>query len=765
VIKKILKIQNVGRFDNYTPRGNVELGQFSLIFAENSRGKTTICDILRSLQSGDGSYIMGRRRLGSTGDTAVDILHGNGTAKFQNGRWNSPYPDVTIFDSTFVHQNVFSGDYVDHDHKRNLYRVIVGEKGVTLAKAIDDLDAKIKDAIRDIGAKRQVLEQSLAPGMALADFLALPPDTDIANKIQAKENEIATASTAWKRAGEIKGKGLVAPLRFPAFPASFKELLNETLATISRDAETQIQKHVTDHTAGATQEWISRGIGYIKGDDCPLCGQKMAGLELVSAYRAVFDAKYQSFKKKFSDFGEVFSSQFGSEAFQPIQRTASANAVLATFWAQFESLALPADFMDDARAALLDLSKHANELLQRKAATPLEPVPLTTEFDAAFTKYAAFSTAFETYNAEVARINEKIGKIKSQASAADPAKLKKELEFLGCVQKRHDVAVAAVANEYARLNAAKTELDAQKANAKTELDEYSDAVLKNSEKRINELLGMFGAGFRIGNTKRSYVGARVSSSYHIVINGHAVELGDSATPAEKASFRNTLSAGDKSTLALIFFIVQAEGDPNLPQKTLIFDDPFTSQDRSRRTCTQQFLCKLAKQAKQVIVLSHDPYFLRSVWDESPRATVKTLQLGRMGSASATLLLEWDIENETRGEYAKSHRVLWDYAYIGKGDNRAVAQTIRPVLEKYLRLKVPYAFADNEWLGDFIAKIRNADATSPLDAAKVILAELGAINDFSKKYHHAQNAHADTEPIDSVELETFVKRTLDLVGGF
>ena len=137
----------------------------------------------------------------------------------------------------------------------------------------------------------------------------------------------------------------------------------------------------------------------------------------------------------------------------------------------------------------------------------------------------------------------------------------------------------------------------------------------------------------------------------------------------------------------------------------------------------------------------------------------------MGSGTGTLLLEWDIENETRGEYAKVHRMLWSYYYDGHGERRTITQSIRPLLEKYLRMKLPNAFGDREWLGDFIKKIREADIASPLDAAKVILPELEAINDFSKKYHHAQNANADTEPIDDGELQSFVKRTLDLVGGF
>jgi wobble nucleotide-excising tRNase len=766
MIKKLLKIENVGRFDSYRPHGNVELTSFTFIFADNGRGKTTVCDILRSLQSGEGAYILGRKRLGTTGHPEVDILLTGATAKFRNGKWDVAYPNIAIFDSTFIHQNVFAGDYVDHDQKRNLYRVIVGEQGVILAKAVDESDGKIREATRDLAAKKQLLEVLLPPGIKLDDFIVLPPQLDIEKKIQDKEKELAEATATFNRSAEIKAKGLLKPVALPVFPAGFKELLAQTLETISKDAEAKIRQHITNHTSGATGEWLSKGLGYLKDDTCPLCGQDTNGLELITTYRSVFDATYQEFKNKLTAFKNALSTQFSTTTLVPVQKVQGDNAVLVEFWKQFLPITLPGGSLyDDGTMAANNVKTIADEILGKKVAAPLDVIACPPEFDTALATYSALSTTLTDYNGEVEKTNQRITQIKAQAQTVDPAKLKKELDGLKAVQRRLDAGTVKAVKDYLDATSLKSRLEEAKTKAKEQLDQYSDTVLKDCETRINQLLGMFGAGFRIGSTKRSYVGARVSSTYQIVINGQPVELGDSATPIQVASFRNTLSAGDKSTLALAFFIVQCERDPKIGQKTLAFDDPFNSQDRSRRSCTQEFLCKLAKSAKQVIVFSHDPYFLRNVWDEAPKDARRALQLSRMGSGTGTLLLEWDIENETRGEYAQTHRVLWRYFYEGIGDPRKVAQSIRPLLEKYLRMKLPNAFGDKEWLGDSIQKIRDASSTSPLDAGKIILSELGAINGYSKKYHHAQNANADTEQVDDGELQAFVKRTLDLVGGF
>ena len=90
---------------------------------------------------------------------------------------------------------------------------------------------------------------------------------------------------------------------------------------------------------------------------------------------------------------------------------------------------------------------------------------------------------------------------------------------------------------------------------------------------------------------------------------------------------------------------------------------------------------------------------------------------------------------------------------------------KPLLEEFLRLKLPQAFSDTEWLGDFIRKIRNAQDSDPVAAAKVILEKVELINEYSKRYHHSSNPAADTEIVDDAELSNFAKQTLDLVGGF
>jgi len=63
--------------------GDVELRPMTLIFAENARGKTTLCDILRSVKTGDSNWILGRHALSTQDAAEVELLFDNTISRFR----------------------------------------------------------------------------------------------------------------------------------------------------------------------------------------------------------------------------------------------------------------------------------------------------------------------------------------------------------------------------------------------------------------------------------------------------------------------------------------------------------------------------------------------------------------------------------------------------------------------------------------------------------------------------------------------------------
>jgi wobble nucleotide-excising tRNase len=86
-LTKFVSIKNIGRFQNYNAAGDVVLKRVNLVFAENGRGKSTLCAILRSVQSNDPAHVLGRTTLGSTTAPNVMLSTAGGMVNFKAGVW------------------------------------------------------------------------------------------------------------------------------------------------------------------------------------------------------------------------------------------------------------------------------------------------------------------------------------------------------------------------------------------------------------------------------------------------------------------------------------------------------------------------------------------------------------------------------------------------------------------------------------------------------------------------------------------------------
>jgi wobble nucleotide-excising tRNase len=188
-------------------------------------------------------------------------------------------------------------------------------------------------------------------------------------------------------------------------------------------------------------------------------------------------------------------------------------------------------------------------------------------------------------------------------------------------------------------------------------------------------------------------------------------------------------------------------------------------DNHRKSYTADQIIRYSNVAKQVIVLTHDTYFARTIWGKftDKKNLLCQLCIKREGMLDSTLET-WNVEEETRSDYFQSYFALADFLEGKSNLNlKSIAMSIRPLLEGNLRIRFPLHFKSNEWLGNFIDTVRSSD-TDPMVKMKSQLSELESINDYSKKFHHDINPLADTEPIIETELLTYVTRSLKVLQG-
>lgn len=758
MLKKIISIKNVGRFRNSAASGNPQLAKHTFIAGANGYGKTTFCAVLRSLQTGDPTPVLGRKTLGATDAPAIDLLLDGGQARFDGTAWNAAKPEIAIFDGVFVAENVHSGEVVDIEHKRNLYRVIVGDAGVKLAAQDAELAAESRAKTGEISTAGKAIQPHVPAGMKLEAFIALPETPDIAAQIETQERSV----DALRQAGVLRTRPALSEFAIPALPGDFADLLARTIDDIANDAEQRLSAHLAAHGMAANGgNWIADGLGHA-ADTCPFCGQGIRGLPLIAAFRAVFSERYKTLAEEITAMKARVVRDMGDAALARLGTVAEQNNGGVEFWQKYcvieaSALALPAEAVEAIRA----IATAAIGLLDRKAALPLEPIVPDTGFTAARAAYDGAATAIEAANTAIRAANTIITNKKAATDAGDLKAAEAELARLKAIQTRHRADVSDLCTTYTKLSGEKDAIETRKETIRKQLDAHTKTVVKPYERRINAYLAAFNADFTITETKHAYPGGVATSSYQLVINDTVVDLGDSKTPGDRPSFKNTLSAGDRTTLALAFFLAHLERDPAAAGKLVVFDDPFNSQDAFRRRQTVHEIMKVAGKCAQVIVLSHDATFLKQVWDKSPAAERVALMIADH-RAQGSKITPIDLEDACRGRTAEDIDHLQTYLTTGAGVLIDIIRKMRVVLETHCRTTYPGSFLAGDWLGDMVRKIREGGDIHP---AQALYDELDQINGYTSQYHHGENmADATPDQIDPTELTGFTRRTLRIVNA-
>ena len=110
MIKKLLKLKNVGIFRDGCSNGPVVFDKTTAIYADNARGKSTFAAALRACTMQDENRLTARSTIDVTDTPELDLLLENGAhLKYESDTWGGTSPDISIFDSEFIEQNVYSG--------------------------------------------------------------------------------------------------------------------------------------------------------------------------------------------------------------------------------------------------------------------------------------------------------------------------------------------------------------------------------------------------------------------------------------------------------------------------------------------------------------------------------------------------------------------------------------------------------------------------------------------------------------------------------
>ena len=759
MVDRLQLLRNVGQFDNVTAGGQLPLASFTVVYAENGRGKTTLAAILRSLASGDGGLVSQRHRLGAPHPPHVVVqIDAGAPAIFNQGSWSRTDPSVLIFDDEFVAQNVCAGISVDTAQRQNLHELILGAQGVALSQGLQQHAAAIEDHNRELRRLGDAINPGARGAFTADAFCALPPNPNVVADLDAARRRVATAAEAAK----VEARPEVLSLTLPDFDLdALAALLGRELPDLEAAAAARVQAHLAKLGAGG-ERWVSEGVAFQRSlasgghDECPYCVQPLAGSPVIGHYQAYFGAAYSSLKADVAQRLQALETSHGGDQQAAYERRTREVAASREFWAAF----LPVPAYAPETAAVVLAWKAAREevrsLLQRKQAAPLDAVQLSPELGPLVATYRDQKATALAEARALAALNPNIRLVKEEARTANLATLQADVAKLQAVEARHGGQAGPCA-AYLAEKQAKNATATARDNARSALDNYRQNIFPAYQTSVNNYLRRFNAGFRLGNVAPMNVRGGSSASYNMVINNVPVTLSADAGPC----FRNTLSAGDRNTLALAFFFASLEADPHLGTRVVVIDDPMSSLDEHRTLHTVQEITRLAALVAQVIVLSHSKPFLLKVWESYTGGSQAALQVVRAGDGSN--LTSWDVNADLITDHDRMHAAASAYLQNGNpAEQRSVAASLRPMMERFARVAFPAEFRPGALLGPFhnvcvqrLGTLR--EVLGPHDTA-----ELRALLDYANQFHHDENPAFQTQLINDAELVDFTRRTLAFI---
>jgi wobble nucleotide-excising tRNase len=292
------------------------------------------------------------------------------------------------------------------------------------------------------------------------------------------------------------------------------------------------------------------------------------------------------------------------------------------------------------------------------------------------------------------------------------------------------------------------------------LGEYSKSVFGNHIGLINKCLKRFIPHIQLQKFSKKHTGEKQFVSYFLSVDGEIVGF-EKKKGIKQRSIKYSLSEGDKSAFAFAFFLSQLE-KIDLQNKIIVFDDPLSSFDQSRRQKTISELVKISKNCKQLFVFTHQVDFAKMLSRKLDKTSTISLKIQKKSNKSTIVF--HDIEAETLDDIFKDITVLNDYISNGAEnelEKREVIRCIRPTIEGIIRIKFFKEIKHDEWLGDMIKKIREAKGDDKLYRLQSFVDEIAEVNDYSKESHHSDPTKPSDKVISDEELRLYVSQALSL----
>lgn len=745
-----IRLHNVGVFKNaVVPH---DLKRIVLIYGENAGGKTTLAEVLRSLEINDPSIIVRRRKFGTQNDQHITLECDGDPSKivFKDGCWEEKRLTVKVFDEAFIDDSVYSGLEVGSEHRKSMYYLALGKQGVKLSRDREKLGRDIAQYTKDMKKAAEPISDDQRREISMDEFCNIKEVPNIDTEIEKAKMDL----DAIQDADTILNTQEFEKISIPAFDEStIRAILQRDLQDLNTEAADRVARHI-ESLGNRSEAWIAEGMAYMSDDAkaCPFCGQETASASLIEHYRAYFSEAYSNLKRDIEDMFNSICSTHSGDVQITFERTVGANREAGHVWAKYGLKPLSIDtkaIVDDWKSALDAVVK----AIEAKRAAPLERIP----FDSSVLRsYESHLQLINTINTELDVHNDEIKKKKEMVDVATVESIQNKLLRLEVAKERYSTMTAILCDRYIRAKTAKAEANMEKVRVTRQLEAYRDRAFLELQDRVNRYLHLFSARFTMRSLAPKNISSGSSCSYTVMVDNESIS---SIKPRSDnvPTIGSTLSTSDRNTLALALFLSSLEGSKNLADATVVIDDPVSSFDDNRSRATVERLRELAENVGQLIILSHKKGFLNKVWRGVDKKQCQSLIVIHSGNGSN--ISDWDIGLTFNADQAQRQRLLETYVRDKTGDRQKVVETIRPYLEAILEILCAGHYDASKPVGTFLSECKDKCNTTKEILDIDTITELQNIYEYASLSMHGSHIDPENTGISGDELRTYVKRTL------
>ena len=746
MLRRFQLIQRVGCFINSHP-ASVQFEPLSFVYGENCYGKSTLCDIIRSIAENNAEYVTHRKSIPNPDNSAQRVqlsvmVPGQANEQailFSQNGWAPCLPPelrIFVFDTDFIHRNVFTGLSIERQNQENITQFVLDEGSVRTAERIAQQNSRLRALNKTLRELESTAFEGLRDIISFIQLQITKTPKEIQRDIVDLNAELKSQRNLAQNLDQALIRAVPDPIGMATNIEDFVKEVNTTLqASIQQaheEASIRVREHIQLRTQAnqTTETWIQSGIGQVKEDSCPFCGQKLSAgsLMLFADYKEFFDDAFDRLVNSTTRSLKVHEETFRALSLSYILERIALNTNAYIKYPELMREESYRNQVQDSDSIAAELRSALDKWLKeyREAGTDLaskfeqKRQALHLAIDSweclkAIEAYDELRTIASRYDERVSELAKRIKEFKEGLNIAQIDNQISEIERqlsesrLSLRRAHSDTAC----EKYLLTSTEKQEIDAEIQTLNEQLGNEQNIFIEQYFNEINNIFAQLGS-------QKFTISKRISQRGNMpTIQLVASFAGSEITPERIKSF---FSESDRRALALSVFWskVQILLDQEKKQTILVLDDPVTSFDDGRIDRTIRLLEKERPKFRQMIILSHYTRYLKAFFDRSST------------NITGTQLIK--IEQDTIGSQLRSctptdfiespHERMYRHidGFIGRRHMDDISRDLRVFLETEVRSRFLHQIRANSMeslqFGELLDNLLRLGAVTPAQRAEI-----------------------------------------------